>query len=640
MDDPRETRKLAANWREYVTDSLQGFGVYVWAWREFVTPKAKRWMRRGVGAVLAMTALGMVEPWLVKSVIDGLVGHAGSAVAVALGGIAALMIVQRLCQWAFEHHRELVIMENEGSLDGRASELFFGKSLGQHLQDNGVLNAANVEKGRNRVLEIEHMMIFEGVPALAELMLGFICLWLLSAVGGIVMSVVLAVYLFFTVYMNRRVSVTCTPIDAEFRRFNRHRVERWDCVERVKTSGKEAEELRFMGSWFQDILAKDRKFWLWALRMWNVRGLVNVIGSAAIIAYGAWLVWKGEWTVGFLYPFYQWSRRVGDNLWRVGHIEHRLNWNMPSVASLRKALTTPPQVEDAPGATALEAGRSVRVELVGVGHAYAGRNDEDETVGKELHVLRNVSFAVEPGERAALIGPSGAGKTTVMRLLQRYMDPEQGSILVDGRDLRTVALASWTSLVGYIPQQAQVLDGSLRYNLLYGLPEEERKKVSDAELWDVMRKLQIDFGERLTEGLDTVVGRRGIKLSGGQAQRLMIGSAVLKRPRFMIVDEATSSLDSTTEKAVQEGLAKVLPPETSALIITHRLSTVRSLCTKFIVLRTAEDVAAGKPQVEAVARSFEELYAASPTFRRLADDQGVAVGPVKPLKPYGSNPAC
>ncbi|HSD12820.1 MAG TPA: ABC transporter ATP-binding protein, partial [Patescibacteria group bacterium] len=479
MDDPRETRKLSADWREYLVDSVKGFGVYLWAWREFVTPKARRWMRLGVGALLVTTALGMAEPWLVKSVIDGLVGHKGSAVAAALVGIAAIMIVQRLCQWAFEHHRELVIMENEGRLDQRSSELFFGKSLGQHLQDNGVLNAANVEKGRNRVLEIEHMLIFEGIPAIAELALGFVCLWMISVVGGLVMTLMLGIYLFFTVFMNRRVSVVCTPIDAEFRRFNRHRVERWDNVERVKTSGQEADELRFMGGWFEDILRKDRKFWLWAIGIWNVRNLINVLGSAALIAYGAWLVWRGDWTVGFLYPFYQWSRRVADNLWRIGHIEHRLNWNMPSVASLRKALTTPPKVEDAPGAVALAAGRSVRVELVDVGHTYAGRDDEDNAVGSELHVLKRVSFAIEPGERAALIGPSGAGKTTVMRLLQRYMDPEQGNVLVDGRDLRTVALASWTRLVGYIPQQAQVLDGALRYNLLYGLPEEERGKVTD-----------------------------------------------------------------------------------------------------------------------------------------------------------------
>src|SRR5512142_1915150 len=188
MDDPRETRKLSADWREYLVDSVKGFGVYLWAWREFVTPKARRWMRLGVGALLVTTALGMAEPWLVKTVIDGLVARTGTAVAVALAGIAVLMIVQRLCQWAFEHHRELVIMENEGRLDQRSSELFFGKSLGQHLQDNGVLNAANVEKGRNRVLEIEHMLIFEGVPAIAELLLGFICLWMISRVGGAVLT--------------------------------------------------------------------------------------------------------------------------------------------------------------------------------------------------------------------------------------------------------------------------------------------------------------------------------------------------------------------------------------------------------------------------------------------------------------------
>jgi ABC-type multidrug transport system fused ATPase/permease subunit len=206
------------------------------------------------------------------------------------------------------------------------------------------------------------------------------------------------------------------------------------------------------------------------------------------------------------------------------------------------------------------------------------------------------------------------------------MDPEEGSVRVGGVDLRDIALRSWTRLVGYIPQQPQVLDGTIRYNLLYGLPPEARANVTDEELWELMRKLEIDFGERLTHGLDTVVGRRGIKLSGGQAQRLMIGAAVMQRPRFMIIDEATSSLDSTTEKSVQRGLAELLEPTTSALIITHRLSTVRRLCSKFIVLTQAAQRADSSGQVEAVAGSFEDLYALSPTFRRLADDQGVPIG--------------
>ncbi len=624
MQDAEEKRKLAANWLEYLKESKAGFHVYIWAWHEFITPIGRRWMMRGMCALLFITAFSMAEPWLIKTVIDGLVSHTLGTVVPSLALIAALLVLQRLCQWAFSHYRELAIMENQGRMDQRSSELFFEKSLGQHLQDDGVLNTANVEKGRMRVLEVQHMFIFEGVPALAELALAFICLCFISWVGGAIIAFVFAAYIAFMLFMNRRVVVECTPIDAEFRKFNRYRVERWDNIERIKTNGKEIEEVGFMSRWFAEVLAKDRKFWLGIIRIQTVRGLINVLGSAALITYGAWLVWHGDWTVGLLYPFYQWSRRVADNLWRVGDIEHRLNWNMPSVASLREALTLPPAVVDVKDAHELSKDQPVRLEFHDISHTYV--HGRANGVSSQLDVLKRMHFVIEPGEKAALIGPSGAGKTTALRLLQRFMDPEQGSIVVNGHDLREIRLASWTRLVGYIPQQAQVLDGTIRYNLLYGVPETERAAVSDEYLWKVMRKLKIDFGERLTDGLDTIVGRRGIKLSGGQAQRLMIGSAVVKCPRFMIIDEATSSLDSTTELAVQEGLTEILPPETSALIITHRLPTVRNMCTKFIVLKTAEEVVNGcGEQVEAVAGSFEELYAISPTFRRLADDQNIVI---------------
>jgi ABC-type multidrug transport system fused ATPase/permease subunit len=211
-----------------------------------------------------------------------------------------------------------------------------------------------------------------------------------------------------------------------------------------------------------------------------------------------------------------------------------------------------------------------------------------------------------------------------MKKLLRFDDPTSGSISVDGVDLRQIKLASWRQEIGYIPQQAQVFDGTIRYNLTYGLSDEARSKVSDDDLWQLMRLLQIDFGDRLTNGLDTVVGKGGLKLSGGQAQRLMIGAAVIKKPSLLVVDEATSSLDSTTERKVQEGLTQILAQtSTSALIVAHRLSTVRDLCTKFIVLKSATEVSNGDSQVEAIASSFEELYSCSPTFRSLADDQGI-----------------
>lgn len=291
------------------------------------------------------------------------------------------------------------------------------------------------------------------------------------------------------------------------------------------------------------------------------------------------------------------------------------------------AVSLPPDVIS--GSIEIDREGPIEIRLDNVSHSYREEMQDDESGV----VLKDVNFAIGRGEKVALLGGSGCGKTTVMRLLLRYMDPQSGTIRINGADLRELDLASWLRCVGYIPQHAQIFDGTLRDNLMYALPEDERRRVSDAELWELMRLLKIDFGKRLRQGLDTLVGRNGLKLSGGQAQRLVIGAAAMKHPTFMIVDEATSHLDSTTEKEVQEGLARVMHAKMGALIVAHRLSTLR-LCDRFVVMRPAEEIQNGDSQVEAAAHSFEELYALSPTFRRLADDQGLAVRSIGPPGPH------
>ena len=255
------------------------------------------------------------------------------------------------------------------------------------------------------------------------------------------------------------------------------------------------------------------------------------------------------------------------------------------------------------------------IQFQAVGYHYEHQTDDKNATP----TLENVSFSIEPGEKVALIGPSGAGKSTIMKLLLRYMDPTEGRILIDGVDLRNMHLGTWLTQIGYVAQQFEVFNGTIRYNLTYGLSEERKEKITDDDIWEIMRTLQIDFGDRLNEGLDTRIGYNGIKLSGGQNQRLMIGAAALKEPRFMIIDEATSSLDATTERLVQDGLEKVLD-HCGALIVTHRLNTVRRICDRFILIDRTDGRGG---MVQAVANSFEELADISETFRTLAADQGI-----------------
>lgn len=613
----------AKRWREYLSTTRESIAVYRWVWQELLGEENKRYAKRMALFVFLTNVFHMLYPWVVGFIFDALVRHESAQIMSGLILAGIFMLLGELCQYYEATSRELALGANMGSVDARSNKLFMEKSLGQHLRDNEVLSAANVEKGRSRVLEVEHMLLFEGCETIMLLAIAYCFLWFVSAVAGFLVTVVFLVYVVWSFYMNYRVNEVCTPIEAEFRALNRYRVERWERIERVKTCGKEDEEAAHMARWFDETLAADRRFWLWYIREISVRNLLNTATLIGILAYGAYRVLHGSWEIGVLYPLLMWTRNITDNVWRLGQIEHRLNWNMPTVRAMKEALTMPPEVIEQPHARVCAEGAMLRVELREVSHTYRDHGRNDRSVRGARPVLSRVSFTVLPGEVVALLGRSGAGKTTVMRLLLRGMDPDRGSILVDGTDLREVRLSSWLGQVGYIPQQPAVLDGTIRYNLLYGLPSDVQRSVGDAELWDLMHKFQINFGDRLTDGLATRVGRNGLKLSGGEAQRLMIGAAAMKRPKFMVIDEATSSLDSTTERAVQAGFRTLLGNGMSALVIAHRLSTVRHLATKFVVLKRSDELTNGTPQVEAIARSFEELVDVSPTFRELAHDQGI-----------------
>jgi ABC-type multidrug transport system fused ATPase/permease subunit len=630
--DPQDTRKISRNWLQYLHQMKESWGVARWVYREFISAESRHWTRRMlVSLAISATALNGIA-WLAKYLVDGLIRHDAHAVKTSFVGMAIFVVVYGYFDRLQMIAREYAQGENLAQLKRRMNELFFEKSMGQHLQESSYLNTANIERGKGRIEQLENMLMFEGSSSMISLTVALTLLWLRVPSAGFFMTLLLASYLVWLVYLNRNISEKCVPFDKEFRRINRWEHERWEKIERVKTCAKEGEEIAYQNRSFKKVLGEERKFWLWFINKVTWRGYSNRVVLLGTLGYGAWLIWRGDWSNGVFVPLLMYATKVSESIWHIGHIEHQINWNMPAIRTAMLTLTVPPDTIDKPKAIGLKRRDGLRVEMRNVSYAYSAEKHDLPGLPAAANggskpaptILRNISFTIEPGEKAALIGPSGAGKTTIMRLLMRYMDPTSGAILVDGHDLRDVRLSSWLNLIAYVPQQAQVFDGTIRDNLLYRFTDEPIR-VPDEELWTIMRKLKVDFGDRLTDGLDTQVGRHGIELSGGEQQRLMIGAAAMRKPIFMVVDEATASLDATTEKAVQKGLEEVLGDHMGALIITHRLSTVRRLCSKFFVLRDSEGLVPGDSQLEASAGSFEELYESSPTFRMLADDQGVVV---------------
>ncbi|MDP3996646.1 MAG: ABC transporter ATP-binding protein [bacterium] len=628
MSDIADSRVAPETLKDYFKSLKQTGAVFSWLWKEMTDEVARRYARRVLGWAVFLSTTAMLKPAAISAIFSGLQTMNMPFVYMGLAVFAFLFLARRMAGFlhgrALEYFQALAI----GKLDDRITELFFEKSIGQHVQDGSHLTAGNVEKARGRIFTVFGIVLFDAIPTVLSILAAFVALSIVSPICGAVMTVVMAGYLLIAALLNKEVMRVCVPLDRRYRRLNRRRFSRWDNVGWVQINTREKTELQEMDGEFRSIAGEDRDFWVEYIKKAIRRDDFSSIALFGIILYGIHEVLVGNWLIGTLYATVTWSTFLSENLRRVGMLERNVSYHIPSIKAMIDTLTLKPKVVVKENAIRLNGEPSVSVEFQNVGFSYEPSVMEARETGeteKLAHVLRGISFRVNPGEKVALIGPSGSGKSTIMNLLLRSMDPQTGTIRVSGHDLRDIDLWEWRKKLGYIPQNSIIFDGTIRDNLTYGLNSEELSVINSENLWKFAEKMRVNFEGRLHNGLLTKVGRDGIKLSGGEAQRIMIAGAILKKPRFMIIDEPTSSLDSITEKEVQEGISAALQGGVGAIIIAHRLSTVRSLCNKFIILRRAGTLKAGEGQIEAIGNSFEELHEKSPTFRKLLDCQNVAL---------------
>jgi subfamily B ATP-binding cassette protein MsbA len=327
----------------------------------------------------------------------------------------------------------------------------------------------------------------------------------------------------------------------------------------VKSYVREAFEVDRYGGDLSGVVGAGSRLALWRAGFGALMGFLGFGAVAMLLWYTGHRVIEGSLGIGTLTGFLLYGITIGGSLATIAGLYGQFREGTGAVTRVFEIIDTRPTIVDAPGAVAI-GHVDGRIELDGVSFAYDGTNA----------VLRDITLTVEPGEVLALVGPSGAGKTTLVGLVPRLWDTTSGRIRIDGRDVRDVTTASLRGRIGLVPQEATLFGGSVRDNIRYG-----RLEATDDEIIAAARSANAhDFITALPQGYATLVGDRGSRLSGGQRQRVAIARAILKDPPILLLDEATSSLDNESERLVREALDRLKAGRTT-IIVAHRLSTIR-----------------------------------------------------------------
>jgi len=510
-----------------------------------------------VGAKLASVAV----PLVLKEIIDAL-DRPRPELVVPLALILGYGVL-RFASTTFADLRDVIFAKVTQRAMRRISMAVFkhlhALSLRFHLERQTGGITRDIERGSKALSSLVGYLLFRITPTVLEiLMVAGILFVKLDWVFGVLTLITLAAYIGFT--------VTITEWRTQFvRRANTLDSEAYG---RAIDSLLNYETVKYFGNEKYEAKRYDTSLIEWedmALKSQRSLGLLNT-AQAGVIAIGVTLmvlraaagVVEGTLTLGDLVMVNAFLLQMFQPLSFLGVMYRQIKESITDVERMFALMQRPREVEDKPGARDLDVATG-EVKFEHVSFAY----------NPDRPILHDVSFTIPAGQTVAAVGSSGAGKSTLARLLFRFYDVGAGSISIDGQDIRHVTQDSLRAAIGVVPQDTVLFNDSIYYNIAYGRPDASREEVVEAA-----RAAHIlHFIESLPQGWDTVVGERGLKLSGGEKQRVAIARTLLKNPTILILDEATSALDTRTEKAIQGELLEIARSRTS-LIIAHRLSTV------------------------------------------------------------------
>ncbi len=539
-------------------------------------------------------------PFISKIIIDSLtkfIKTGGALPLATLGycslGILVVTLLSNMMQSSYNYKLFQISTKTEDDIKNRAFQKYMDlHSLFHHGASSGQI-IGRIDRGATSLYTILYDIIGQNfIPPIIIFLASFTALLYSNVWIALAILIPFPIYILATRKIANKIYLIEQKVNDAFEGVSK---EMYDVAGNILTVKKFSQEATETESNYK-MLIGARAIQDEAERLWehveNIQSVISTTGKVAVLGLSAWFVLQGTATIGQFVLYVTLQNMAYQPLSNIGSLFTRLRRNMTRVDRVFAVLDEPLSVIDAPNATILPLLQK-QIEFKNVSFSYHSDNQ---------YALKDINVIIPAGTTCALVGRSGSGKTTFINLLLRSYDADKGEILIDGTDIKTVTQASLRSQIAVVPQEVDLFSRTVTDNIAYGQTNVTKEKIQNA----AKTALAHEFILKLEDGYDTVVGERGIKLSGGERQRIGIARAVLRDPKILILDEATSHLDTESEQIITRATDALVENRTS-LIIAHRLSTVIH-ADKILVFNEGKIEAMG---------THTELLHSSETYARL-----------------------
>lgn len=541
--------------------------------------------------LIAAKVAGVAVPWVLKLIVDDLDLASTAAIVVPAFLLLAYGALRFASVFLGELRDAVFARVSERAMRRVGLKVFshlHSLDLDFHLSRKTGGLSRDIERGTSGINFLLRFLLFNIIPTIFELLLVALVLFKqFSFTFSVAVIISIAIYIVFSVVITEWRTKFVREANEQDNRSNTRAIDSLLNYETVKYFNNEQYESReydqHLQAWEQSRL-KNRL----SLAALNSGQALIIAASVTVMMFmAAQGVVAEEMTLGDFVMINAYMIQLFIPLNFLGFVYREIRQSLINVERMFELLRVEPKIRDLPTARPFitSDGRSVSVEFRSVSFAYDPARP----------ILRNVSFTAAPGQKIAIVGPSGAGKSTIAKLLFRFYDPNEGEIYLGGHNIRELSLDSLRAQFGVVPQDTVLFNDTIFYNIAYGNPNASREEVLRAAEAAHLKQ----FIERLPKGYETQVGERGLKVSGGEKQRIAIARVLLKNPSVLIFDEATSALDTETERVITQALDELAVKHT-VLIIAHRLSTVMN-ADRILVLHEGEIVEQGT-HIELLAR--------------------------------------